>query len=392
MLIPKRNICIYTARDFPYGVAAENFVRMMSLGLYENGVSVEVVRFRGRLMDSYNDTPISCKNFFFSSRPGTELGKFFEWIILPLWTPLFLISRRLHKGKEIIILYGIEYANWGYPFMLSSKLLNLNCYRIITDKYPESTIIPVFWKKLKLFLYRLQQKKVDRKLSGLIVLTNRMKQHCITNGTEENKIVVIPHFVHVESELPEDQTRNHEDFIIGYSGNTDTKNGTDYLILSFWEVLKSRNNAKLWIIGKLNSSLITLAKELSLTKTQIYFTGFLEAPEIREKMKQCHLLVNPRINTNYTSYGFSTKLAEYLSTGKPVITNSEEINQLELINKKNIITFDPLYKSSLAEKIIWVTENYAEAERIGFNGKSWATENLDYRKNALKVKQFIISD
>ena len=57
------NIAIYTTGDFPYGGAPESFVRQMALGLHENNMNVEVIRWRGDKYQRENDLPIERVNY-----------------------------------------------------------------------------------------------------------------------------------------------------------------------------------------------------------------------------------------------------------------------------------------------------------------------------------------
>ncbi len=382
-------VCIYTSRDFPYGASAENFVRMMALGIYENDGNVEVVRLRGRITHHNNDTPVSCRNLLFSYRPKNEWGKLLEWLILPIWIPFYLICRRIYKGKEFLLLYGIEYATWGFPFFLTCSLLRQKCFRIVTEKYPDRGLAPVFWKKPKLLFYQLQYRFVDRMFDGLIVLSVKMKQYYQNIGVSESKILVVHHFVKTSIDPRSILEKNAGPFIVGFSGNTDVKNGTVNLIRAFAMVVRQIPETLLWIMGHPSLELQKLANELGMNESQIVFKGFLEHHNALECIKKCHVMINPRAQDEETEYAFSTKVAEYFSLGKPtILVGNKNTNHLFKNIQAAYIT-ENCQIEDIQNALVYSYNHYDEMIKISQNAKQWAIQNLDYHKNGLRVIHFI---
>jgi len=102
-----KNITVYTASDFPFGGAPENFVRQMALGIYECGAGIRIVRLRGRIYGGENNTTIHCSNFIFTKRSKNELLKFGELLLIIFYTPLHILIDKLRNKTDAIILYFV---------------------------------------------------------------------------------------------------------------------------------------------------------------------------------------------------------------------------------------------------------------------------------------------
>ena len=192
------NIAIYTSGDFPYGGAAENLVRQMVLGLYKNGVQVEVIRLRGVRYSRENDTPVKRSNYLFNKPFTNEILKFFELFCLIFFMPVSLLYRKIYKKDQIVLLYGIEYSYLVIPIIFWSKIFKIKCYRIITESYLRKTLVPVWWKWPKYFFYIMQYKHFDKYLNGVIVLSRYLYELCLKNRVKKENILLIPHFIDLD--------------------------------------------------------------------------------------------------------------------------------------------------------------------------------------------------
>ena len=181
------NIAIFTTGDFPYGGAAESFIRQIALGLYKNNARVEVIRFKGDRYSMNNDTPIERFNHLYNKYFSNEFLKAIQVILLILFIPFNLAYRKFIKKDKVILLYGFNYAYYLLPFILTSKILKLKCYRILDDFAKKETIAPVWWKKPRLFFYKIQIEYVNRLFDGIIVLTRFLYKLCIEHKINKNK-------------------------------------------------------------------------------------------------------------------------------------------------------------------------------------------------------------
>jgi glycosyltransferase involved in cell wall biosynthesis len=390
------NVTIFTGSDFPNGKAAENFVRQMALGLHECGEKINIVRFRGKTYPGENDTNIKCNNLLFPQRPKNEILKFFELITLILYSPLAVIYYKIRFRSDVVLIYGIDYSYFTIPISLFSKLLGIKIYRIITDHYDFDTIVPVWWKKPKAYCYKHQLERIDKRFDGLIVLSRYLKESAIANGVDCNRILLVPHFIDVQSfsdEVVDEKEDNETRQYIGFCGNPSLSNGIIDLVKAFISIkqIKKYENVGLIIIGSVKQSIM---KEIESRCGEsiinsISFTGFLNKSMVNVMLNKCNILVNPRKSGRKAEAGFPTKLGEYFATKKPVIaTRLGDLNYY-FKDKNELVFADADNPDSLAKSMILLLDNQELARKIGYEGYAWARENLDYKINAIRLLKFL---
>ena len=388
------DITIYTTTDFPYGGAAENLLRQMAIGLNAKNAHVKVILLRGHYLDKkINDTGIDCNCLLFKKRFRNELLKFLELILMILTIPFSIIRIRMNSKKAVILLYGVEYFYSVIPFILSAWIFGFKVYRIVTDRYPKKGIVPVWWKKSKYFFYRLQFTIFDKYLSGLICLSNYLKENAIKNGIKANKIIVIPHFIDVEyfsKKYSQIEPFQKENIRLGFCGTLNESNGLFVLIKAFRLILKKNSKMELFLIGAISEGdLIATNEIMDGMLDSIIFAGKVPSIKIPELLTTCDILINPRISSISAEAGFPTKLGEYFATKRPVVATAVGDLKNNLENENQLILVEPDSPQTLADGIIILLENHKQAIKIGLNGFHWAKTNLDYLSNATIMLTFL---
>ncbi|MCX6278628.1 MAG: glycosyltransferase family 4 protein [Bacteroidetes bacterium] len=388
------NITIYTAADFPSGGAAENYIRQMALGLLENGVRINVIRTRGRMYFGENYTGVPCSNFLFSRRPKNELLKFFEMSIISLFIPFSVLINKIKFKTDVIILDGVDYAYYSIPFVFTALLLNVKTIRILGDYYETKTLSPVWWKFPKVIFYKLQFQLIDQLFNGIIVFSEFLKKEAETHGVKENNIILIPHFIDVKWFAIDKAKRisTNDKITIGYCGTANVANGIIDLIDAFKTIHKKFENSELLIIGQPTKEILSSIKEtISFSpKLSICITGHISKQLVKDKLNSCEILVNPRRSGRFAEAGFPTKLGEYFSVKKAVVSTLTGDVKMYFIDKNELVIAAPNNPESLAQGITYLINNPEDAERIANNGYHWAVENLDYISNSKKLLNFLV--
>ena len=382
----KHTISILTASDFPYHGAAESFVRQLSLGLHHNKAKIHIYRYWGNLYSQENDTAIKVYNYLFHRKPsGNGILKVADVISKIFYIPFFLYRISQRRKSHILIIYGLDYAFFLGPLLVLSKLFNISCFRIITD-YRVAEYTPNDWtKKIKLFLTYKQHEILDRYFNGILVLSNQLKKMLIENHVGDNKILLIPHFIDMDTQRS--WSRNKSPYRIGYCGNMESKNGIKYLIDAFSIIQKEYFSAELFLIGKVDAE---LKKKIRLLQhSNIHQLGLLSIKDVENELSQCSVLVNPRSKSKWADAGFPTKIGEYFSTQIPVVSTKVGDLPKYMSDKKELLFAEPNNSKSLADSIKFIFDNPFMAGIIGNNGYEWASSNLEYRSNAQKFLNFI---
>lgn len=389
------NIIIYTSGGFPYGGAPENFVRLMAQGLVKNSQRVNIKLFRGKdrvASNSENHTGINVTNLLFKYRLEKEFFKSIELCLLILIIPFSVLSDRLKGKGNTIILYGIDYFYFVFPFMVMSKLLGIKLIRVVTDRYEDTTIMPVWWKKPKLFFYKMQFKVFDKYLTGIVFLSTYLFKEFIKNGGNESKAIVIPHFIDVDQFVIAREP-NKKNLIVGYSGSIIVNNGIFDLLDAFKLLLKDEPEVRLLLLGNaknLNEAdyirFINLIKEL---ETSVTWEGQVAYNDVAAKLQQCSILINPRRKGEWADAGFPTKLGEYFSCEKIVLTTNVADVSKYFTDGQELYIAEPNNPSSIHRKLEYIIGNIANTRVVANNGLIWANDNLHYIKSSQKLIEFI---
>lgn len=387
-------ISVLTTSDFPYKGAAENFVRLMALGLFENNVDVEVIRFWGDRYSNKNNTPVRCSNYLFSKPWNKEFLKFFELLFQILYVPLFIFKRKYLQKDRAIILYGLDRAYIVAPLLFFARIASLKCFRVITEIYLPESYATKWWRKPLVFFGWAQLRCFDRYLSGIIVLSQYLLSICLKNKVRKQKIITIPHFINIEGVNNSKQfnTEPESEFIVTYCGTCTTENGVTDLLQAYIYLRKKEVlvDSKLKIIGPLDRSVTAFIDELDpIDKVSIEIMGELNAQEVENELYLSSVLVNPRRQTILADSGFPTKLGEYFATKLPVVTTKIGDLRVYFEDKNQVIFANPNDYLSLAMAIRFVLVDKMGSSRIGLNGYEWAKRNLGYKTNARTLLSFI---
>jgi len=106
--------------------------------------------------------------------------------------------------------------------------------------------------------------------------------------------------------------------------------------------------------------------------------------------KEAHLLILPRGNTKQNQYGFSTKLSEYLVSGRPVLVTNVSDNGKYIKDGFNGFIIPPDSLESMTNKIKYIYENYNSFnEMIPSNALKTVKENFDYNLYSNSLYSFL---
>ena len=106
--------------------------------------------------------------------------------------------------------------------------------------------------------------------------------------------------------------------IITYTGTLSFNYGIKDLLEAFMKV--HNPDLQLFICGSGHLNEETFLKECAAKDARIIYGGLLSYDEVCRVQRDSFVLVNPRKNdSDYTSYSFPSKVAEYMSTGIPVL-------------------------------------------------------------------------
>lgn len=110
---------------------------------------------------------------------------------------------------------------------------------------------------------------------------------------------------------------------------------------------------------------------------KVKFIGYLDLSTLRKYQKNCLLTIINKYDTQQNRYCFSTKLSEYLSFSRPVITTTVGEANNYLKDGVNAFVVEPHRPEILADKIVYAVNHPLEMSAIGKEGHKLTEKEFD---------------
>ena len=133
----------------------------------------------------------------------------------------------------------------------------------------------------------------------------------------------------------------------------------------------ANDNRARWLIDYLNNDI--------LFSTNVMLCGYLTREQLFDYYQSAEGLLIPLFEDTTSKARFPTKLGEYLSSSRPIITcNIGEMSKY-FIDGVNALISSSVSTREFAEKICYVEDNPDRAIAIGKMGKELAKSKFDYQ-------------
>jgi glycosyltransferase involved in cell wall biosynthesis len=383
-------IFIFTSEPFPHGMAATNRILAHARGFLEHDKQVEVVVFRKtEPPDKVNNAIIlgeyrkvsfrylsssTIKSKFFFARRIEELIIYFRLLVFAF----------RHLSKNAISYY---YSADTVPALL----LRLGCWYRNSPLIKEENEHPKVYIREKdlmsAFLFRIIHYSI---FDGLILMTNQLVEYFRDEMKYFKPVILIP--MSVDVTRFESHNAVSEKWITYCGVLNDEKDGTSLLIKAFFKLNKNYPQHKLLLIGppvdeRTGKMYLRLVQQMKLEQDVVFF-GPAGNEQIPELLMKSALLVLPRPDSLQATYGFPTKLGEYLATGKPVIASKVgEIGEY-LMDGINAFLAKPGNSDSLAAKMEEALSNEKASAEIGRKGRKLVLDKFHHISLAGRIIHF----
>lgn len=380
--------------DFQEGNAANARIRAFAHGLKKSDHTVFVFLLSSTQFNT-SGTNSKHKGFF--------QGIYFNYLSGSAFWPVSSISRIINYQKAMfnaclllikkrkyfntVLLYNPRFL-FFFPIYLTCKVLRLP---VIIEKteLEESIQTKKAVHKLIRFTDSFDKFLFIHFCTHLIVISNKLSQF-YAKYYPIDKITVIPAIVDTSRFVA--KTHNNTKYTLGYLGSFAQKDNVEGIIKSFSLAINDFPNLRLKLIG-FNSQKKTidqLIHGLGLDES-IVQSGLIAYENVPEWLQKCDLLISYRNSEAYSSFGFPTKLVEYLATGIPVIcSNIGDINRY-LQHDINVCLVEPEDHLSLKNAIIDRYTHYEHFNTIGSNGRLVADTFFDHRLYINKLNHLVVS-
>ena len=375
---------------FPEGNAATNRVYTYAKGFLEQGTPVFVICFENEYLKDYNGVidgiyyyhPLErrCRSRFFIIRNWYKLLKFYNSVRL---------IRTIDKQDKITAInvwtdfFTTHVFAWFLKTISRSKLI------VERSEHP----LAFFQKNQWIGALGLLKFKIETRLSdGILCISKYLIEFHLNQGIDRGKLLLVPSTVDPTRFVNTGQ-RPFPTFYVGYFGGlTFDRDNIHILIEAFAKISKSQPDVHL-ILGGFCSDperkrIFNLLEQLGIS-SRIIVLEYLTRAEIVNYIGHADILVMMRGNDLKSMASFPSKLTEYLSTGKPVVTvDVGEIREY-LTDCENAFIVPPEDAGQLGEKLDFIIKNYSIAEVVAGNGRALTQGVFHYSFQARRIINYI---
>lgn len=126
-------------------------------------------------------------------------------------------------------------------------------------------------------------------------------------------------------------------------------------------------------------------------QNQIIIRNKLSYKELLDAYQRASALIIPLDpNNKQDEARFSQKIAEYLSSGTPIISNNVGEIKYYFHDKENII-LAPYSTKGFSSAFIWIMNNPSQATQIGLNGYRMGKEQFNFVRFGEKIHDFLLT-
>ena len=378
--------------SFPEGDAATNRIYSYAKGFIENSVTAYVICNRNDYLENGNGILDSIEYFNpinKSERSNSYLVR--NWSKVAKYFNTVRLIKRINSQERIsaIIADTDDSITYLFSYFVAKRIKT----KLISEKseHPLRLFQQNGFKKVQgLIKLRIESGLCD----GIFCISRLLEDFYRNYGLPQGRLILIPSTVVPGRFIQSDEKPLDYSYVGYFGGLTFNRDNIDVLINAFALTSEKHPDIHLVVGGFCSADERTRLKNLILDlkmSSKILLLDYLARTEIVRYIVHADILVMVRAKDFETSASFPSKLAEYLSTSKPVITvNVGEISDY-LTDNVNSFIIEPGNQIELAEKMSFVLDNYETALKVGQRGKELTDTVFNYNFQAKRMIGFINS-
>lgn len=385
-------ILLFTTEPVPIGFASTNRILSYFYGLTKNGSFVEVFSispYSRKSWNGSNDIAKGCgelkiRCFPMSTYLITKVSVRIHRVLLQFVVPATLFFTLTRQKYDCMLFYG---QNDYYE-----KYLVWLCKRrgIITLKeeseHPYLMLSRRFKSLNNVDKARLVKSKYGR-YDVILVMTKYIYDFMVSLGFRSDTLLHVPQTVQLSRfaiSAPEDSTTLGKKYILFTGCFSNEKDGVLNLIDSYKAIYNAHQDIQLVLAGfGTKQQIIDLKSRIHNLGLQQHVQIHMNLPNacIPSLIAGAIILVSARPFSLQAQYGFPTKVAEYLASGKPVVTSAHgDLSDL-LIDGENAFILENCAPDTISRVVKRVLADYDHASMVGEQGRALARSMFDPRQN-----------
>ena len=298
-----------------------------------------------------------------------------------------VIFEQMAKWADLVVLYSVP-TN-GIQTIISSKLNDkpviFHSFDVLHRMTGYNLLRPPTWA-----LERLVYRNADK----LVAISVSLRDYLIEIGVPANKILLLPPAVDINKFRPLDENDfrrkvglTAEDKIVLFSGWLYEFSGLDIVVSQFEKIVRRVPRARLVICGDgpAKAKLASLRDELRLDSTVLILDRqpYNAMPAVIDGSDVC---INPYLADIRANFAFPSKIAEYMSCGKPVLAT-------DLPGTRSFLEGCPgallVPISSFMDSLADLLSNDQQLAATGVAARHFAEKNFSLESISLRFEQIM---
>ncbi len=298
---------------------------------------------------------------------------------------ILLYNQRKNNSKTFLYVYnGLNYEN--IIVILIAKLLGYKIVFDIVEDYSAGYEAKSFKSKMRIISNIYFEKLINIFSDAVIVISYHLQKKYTKLLNKGKPILNIPVSVKINEMKRNGGFGNVIRFV--YSGTFGDKDGLPLLFTAFNNINRKYPNTELLLTGsgkKLKSVLD------SINNNNIRYIGYMTDNDFYAFLNQPAVLCVIRTGSRFSNAGFPFKLAEFLSTGNPVIVSNVSDVSLYLDNRLDAFVVEPDRLNDLVNSMEYIINNPDKAFFIGKKGFEKAQKYFNNQINGKSLESFLLS-
>ncbi len=384
-------ITILLNEPYPFGMACTNRIHLYAKRFKEQSHDVEIVI--PKPTESHHTTARNTEikgiyegvKFRYPSNP-VRSSSFIKRRIndfLAYFNTLFYVIRT--KSDSDILLLVVTKGYMVFTYKIFCLLFGV---KFVWEK---SEFPFVFSNKTPLnkFYHKIYEKFGFKVFDGIILISDSLFDYFKDKIGKKTKLIVIPILTDTSVFKP---TKNNSGEIVYAGALNQFKDGIMDLLKGYHIFSGKMPGKKLVLMGDINLSsnkneINSFISEHNL-KDEVEITGYVSRPEMILRMSNAAVLALAKPLNLQSEHCVPTKIAEYLSTGKPVLSTKTGSIPKFLTNKKDSFLTEPNNPEQLADTLFNIYTDYPNSEIVGENGRILAQNQFEYTKQGDRIIAF----